>query len=196
MLCICLVNTSITGDHLLPNNLTMDTKHFFMRRKGRGRKETNRSSTSVKWQGQCKVTHQHVHIQHPAVLPRTDAEGPQVDAALVVKYPVEGIRNLCAQVITSSPFEFWGSIGWTTQDGNRKSEWVPISTKTLFSVECWRASIRNVTKAKRQRAVLACMRQKGQRAKWDMDGTGWPCVLQAYAMVETSTVPCTRQWTW
>lgn len=61
-------------------------------------------------QGQ-QVTHQHIHVEDPAVLPRTDAEGPQVHATLVVEYPVQGISDLGAEVITSSPFKFWGSIG-------------------------------------------------------------------------------------
>lgn len=56
-------------------------------------------------------TYQHVHVEDPAVLPGTNAEGLQVDAALVVKYPVEGVSNLRAKVITSSTFEFRGSIG-------------------------------------------------------------------------------------
>lgn len=58
-----------------------------------------------------QVTHQHVHVEDPAVLPRTDAEGPQVYATLVVEYPVQGVSDLGAKVITSSPFKFWGSIG-------------------------------------------------------------------------------------
>lgn len=59
----------------------------------------------------CKVTHQHIHIENPAVLPGTDAEGAQVYAALVVKYPVQGVSDLGAKVIASSPFKFWGGIG-------------------------------------------------------------------------------------
>lgn len=55
--------------------------------------------------------YQYVHVEDPAVLPGADAEGLQVDAALVVKYPVEGVSDLCAKVITSSTFKFRGSIG-------------------------------------------------------------------------------------
>lgn len=55
--------------------------------------------------------YQHVHIENPAVLPRTNAERLQVHAALVAEYPVEGVSNLCAKFITSSTFKFRGSIG-------------------------------------------------------------------------------------
>jgi hypothetical protein len=63
------------------------------------------------WLAQQHDTHQHIHVEDPAVLPRTDAEGLQVNTALIVKYPVQGVSDLCAKVITSSTFKFRGSIG-------------------------------------------------------------------------------------
>lgn len=62
-------------------------------------------------QSQQHDTHQHVHIEDPAMLPGADAQGFQVHAAPVVEYPVEGIGNLCAQVVASAAFEFRGGIG-------------------------------------------------------------------------------------
>lgn len=64
-------------------------------------------------------TYQHVHVESPAVLPGADAQGLEVDAALV-KYPVQGVSNLRAKVITSATFKLRGSAGGTTQEGDRK----------------------------------------------------------------------------
>lgn len=63
------------------------------------------------WPVQRCDTHQHVHVEHPAVLLRTDAERLQVHAALVVEYPIEGVSDLRAKVITSSTFKFRRSVG-------------------------------------------------------------------------------------
>lgn len=63
------------------------------------------------WPVRPRDTHQHVHIEDPAVLPGTDTQRLQVDAALVVEYPVQGVGNLCAKVITASTFKFRGGIG-------------------------------------------------------------------------------------
>lgn len=63
------------------------------------------------WPAQRCDTHQHVHVENPAVFLRTDAERLQVHTALVVEYPIEGVSNLCAKVITSSTFKFRRSVG-------------------------------------------------------------------------------------
>lgn len=56
------------------------------------------------------------------MLPRADAERLQVDAALVVEYPGEGVGDLCAEVIASSTFKFRGSVGRATHaESNRKA---------------------------------------------------------------------------
>lgn len=54
------------------------------------------------------------------MLPGANAQGLEVDAALVVKYPVQGVSNLCPKVIASATFKFRGSTGGTTQKGDRK----------------------------------------------------------------------------
>lgn len=54
------------------------------------------------------------------MLAGANAQGLEVDAALVVKYPVQGVSNLRAKVIASTTFKFRGSTGGTTQKGDRK----------------------------------------------------------------------------
>lgn len=54
------------------------------------------------------------------MLAGANAQGLEVDAALVVKYPVQGVSNLRAKVVASATFKFRGSAGRTAQKGDRK----------------------------------------------------------------------------
>lgn len=62
-----------------------------------------------------QVTHQHVHVQHPAVLSRTDAEGTQVHALSVVEHFIECVTKLHPQLLPSTPLKLWSGICWATK---------------------------------------------------------------------------------
>lgn len=70
---------------------------------------------------QQSSTYQHIYIENPTVLPGTNAEGCPVDAVLAVKYPVEGVSNLCAKLVTSSAFKLRSGIGRTKWNKEQKS---------------------------------------------------------------------------
>lgn len=59
------------------------------------------------------ATHQHVHVEDPAVFSWTDAEALQVHAVLVVEDLVESVAQLHPQLLASSALELGGCIGWT-----------------------------------------------------------------------------------
>lgn len=62
------------------------------------------------------TTHQHIHIEHPAVFSSTYAEALQIDAAFVVEDFVEGVTQLRAQLLTPSALKLGGRIGRTEEE--------------------------------------------------------------------------------
>lgn len=81
-----------------------------MRGEAAGREQPATSTHTKQSNAGALCTHQHIHIEDPAVLPRTNAQRLQVQAALV-KYPVQGVGDLGAKVITSSTFKLRSGIG-------------------------------------------------------------------------------------
>lgn len=57
------------------------------------------------------TTHQHIHIEDPAVFPCTDAEALQIHAVFVVEDFVERIAQLRPQLLASSALKLRGCIG-------------------------------------------------------------------------------------
>lgn len=57
-------------------------------------------------------THQHVHIQHPAVLSRADAEWTQVHAVPVVEHFIEYVTKLHPQLLPSTPLKLRSGVRW------------------------------------------------------------------------------------
>lgn len=62
------------------------------------------------------TTHQHIHIEHPAVFSSTYAEALQINAAFVVEDFVEGVTQLRAQLLTPSALKLGGRIGRTEEE--------------------------------------------------------------------------------
>lgn len=59
------------------------------------------------------ATHQHIHVEDPAVFSWTDAEAAQVHAVFVVEDLVESVTQLHPQLLTSSALKLRGCIGRT-----------------------------------------------------------------------------------
>lgn len=59
------------------------------------------------------ATHQHIHIEDPAVFPCTDTEALQVHAVFVVEDFVESVTQLRPQLLASSALKLRGCIGRT-----------------------------------------------------------------------------------
>ena len=85
------------------------------------------------------ATHQHVHIEHPAVFSSTDTQTPQVQAVFVVEHFVEGVTQLHAQLFTSSAFKLRGCIGRTSdrrrKQYNKVEKWQNITMRDFIRVE-------------------------------------------------------------
>lgn len=63
-----------------------------------------------------QFTHQHVHIQHPTVLSRRDAEGSQINTESVVKHFIQDVAKLHPQVLSAPPLKLRGGIRWANEE--------------------------------------------------------------------------------
>lgn len=64
--------------------------------------------------------HQHVYVEHPAVLSRTDTEALQVQTVLVENF-VKRVAQLCAQLFTSSALKLRSCVGRTGDQKNKQT---------------------------------------------------------------------------
>lgn len=109
---LCLRKEPSQETNLFPTNLTLEVESIPLRREqALGGKRARWPERRQRRPAPPRGTHQHVHVESPAVLPRADAQGLQVHAALVAEYPRQGVSDLRAKVIASSTFKFRGRIG-------------------------------------------------------------------------------------